>query len=124
MLRHFGGILQTGGHLLLFVPALPFLFSDMDRVLCHHRRYLLAGLRSAVEKAGFQIVCSRYFDLLGILPWWLVNTVGGKKSFNQAHPRLYDRVGIPVTRAAGSLAPPYRKKCDPCCTLKLMRRFV
>lgn len=105
-LRHFCRILRPGGHLLLFVPALPFLFSNMDRVLCHYRRYLLKGLRHEVENAGFKLVRSRYFDLLGILPWFLVNTLGGKKSFNQDHARLYDRVGIPITRAAESLIPP------------------
>lgn len=109
-LRHFGRILRPGGHLLLFVPALPFLFSNMDRVLCHHRRYLLKGLRHEVENAGFELVCSRYFDFLGILPWFLINTLGGKESFNQAHARLYDRVGIPLTRAVESiLRPPVGK---------------
>jgi SAM-dependent methyltransferase len=105
-LIHFSRILRPGGHLLLFVPALPFLFSNMDRVLCHYRRYLLKGLRHTVKNSGFELVRSRYFDFLGILPWFLVNTLGGKESFNQAHARLYDRVGIPLTRAVESIIPP------------------
>jgi SAM-dependent methyltransferase len=105
-LRQFSRILRPGGNLLLFVPALPFLFSDMDQVLGHHRRYLLKGLRKGVESAGLELVRSRYFDLLGILPWFLVNTLGRKKSFNQAQAQLYDRVGIPLTRTVESIGPP------------------
>lgn len=106
ILRHFSRTLRSGGHLLLFVPALPFLFSNLDRVLGHYRRYLIKELHYAIQKAGFELVCSRYFDLLGILPWWLINTIGGKRVFNQAQARLYDRVGIPVTRFIESIAAP------------------
>ncbi len=31
--------LKPGGHLLIFVPALPFLYSKMDNKLGHYRRY-------------------------------------------------------------------------------------
>src|SRR5215475_3171635 len=39
--------LAPGGRILIFVPALPFLMSSMDRGLGHFRRYTLAALATA-----------------------------------------------------------------------------
>jgi hypothetical protein len=48
----------------------------------------------------------RYFDLLGVAPWWFVNTVCGKRSFDARMARLYDRLFVPVTRALESAFDP------------------
>lgn len=103
-------ILRPGGHLLLFVPALPWLFSPLDALVGHRRRYTRAGLHRIVAAANLAIVDLRYFDLLGVLPWWLVNTLGGKRSFDPRMARLYDRIGVPLTRAfERALRPPLGK---------------
>lgn len=103
-------ITRPGGHLLLFVPALPFLFSELDRQFGHFRRYRRSELRAKVGEAGFEIRLARYFDILGVAPWWLLNTVGGKTDFDPKMVRLYDRIGVPLTRFAERvLAPPLGK---------------
>lgn len=99
-------LLRPGGHLLIFVPALKFLFSEHDRYIGHYRRYHLTELRDLVRGAGFEVVFSRYFDLLGVLPWWLINTIGGKVTMEPGMANLYDRLGVPVTRAMENLFPP------------------
>jgi SAM-dependent methyltransferase len=91
-------ILKRGGHLLLFVPSLGFLFSDFDRVLGHSRRYHLSPLVSMVKSAGFEIVVRRYFDLIGIVPWWLGYTLGGSTSLNLNLARFYDRFVVSSSR--------------------------
>jgi len=90
--------LRPGGHLLLFVPALPGLFSPMDEVLGHHRRYTLAELTAKVVEAGFTVRTSGYRDLLGVAAWWLIHRVMGNTGFNRSAARFYDRVGVPLTR--------------------------
>ena len=90
--------LRPGGHLLLFVPALPALFSPMDEALGHHRRYTLGELRAKVTEAGFTVPTAGYRDLLGVLAWWLVHRVMGNTGFNRQAARFYDRVGVPLTR--------------------------
>lgn len=90
--------LQPGGHLLLFVPALPALFSPMDEVLGHHRRYTRSELVAKVEEAGFTVRTSGYRDLLGVAAWWLVHRVMGNTGFNRSAAKFYDRVGVPLTR--------------------------
>ena len=52
-------ILRPGGHLLLFVPALPALFAPIDDILGHYRRYRLEPLAAIAEAAGFTLVEDR-----------------------------------------------------------------
>lgn len=105
-LRKIGRVLRPGGHLLVFVPAMPSLYSRLDEILGHHRRYTRKNLSGIAEAADFEIVTLRYFDLLGVLPWWLINTLGRKESFDAGLSRLYDRVCVPVSRLLESLASP------------------
>jgi SAM-dependent methyltransferase len=103
-------ILQPGGRLLLFVPALPFLYSRIDEIYGHFRRYTRVSLLAALEGAGFAVRWRRYMDMLGVLPWFLVNTLGRKTSFDPSSVRLYDRFGVPLTKVCESvLAPPIGK---------------
>ena len=97
-MRSIHDLLRPGGRLLLFVPAMPSLYSEIDRRKGHYRRYTRAGLNRLTTEAGFRILRLRYFDLLGIVPWWLVNTVGGSTEFDPRLTRLYDAVGVPFTR--------------------------
>lgn len=97
-LEGFRQILTPGGHLLLFVPALKFLFSDLDALVGHYRRYHRDDLERLVRAAGFEIVESRYFDAIGILPWWLFNTKMGATKFNTFLTKVYDHLFVPLSR--------------------------
>lgn len=99
-------ILRPGGHLLLFVPAMPALYSAFDREVGHFRRYRRAELGQRLSAAAFRVVDLRYMDTLGIVPWWLVNTIGGRKDIDPRMAGLYDRIGVPVTRAVEGLVTP------------------
>ena len=90
--------LHADGSLLLYVPALNFLFSKLDEEHGHFRRYSKSGLKSKVAAAGFKIVKARYVDLLGILPWRVFNKWLKKTEFNPAMVQLYDRFGNPTTK--------------------------
>lgn len=105
-LRRIRDLLKPGGHLLLFVPALPVLFSKLDRTYGHFRRYTRRGLVDRVAEADLAVLRVRYFDLLGVVPWWLLNTLGGAVEFNPSLVRLYDAVGVPLTRAVESVFSP------------------
>jgi SAM-dependent methyltransferase len=104
-LRGLREVLRPGGYLLLFVPALPALYSPLDRLLGHHRRYLRHDLAQAVEQAGLTLVSNQYMDVLGSLAWWLINRKLGARAFNPAMVRLYDRFGVPTTRALEAVLP-------------------
>jgi len=102
--------LRPGGYLLLFVPALKFLFSDLDALHGHFRRYQLDEINDRTRAAGFEIIRSRYFDTVGVMPWWLLNTLMGATTFNPFLIRIYDAVLAPVSRVIDKLInPPFGK---------------
>lgn len=110
VLRQSNRVLRRGGHLLLFVPALMALYSPLDRLVGHYRRYHKAALRAQVENAGFAIRHCRYFDALGVLPWLVVNRLGGARRFNPTAAALYDAIGVPIARAIERhISPPLGK---------------
>jgi hypothetical protein len=90
--------LPAGGRILIFVPALPSLMSDMDRDLGHFRRYTLRELTAKCTAAGFQIKLARYFDVFGVLPWWMKYRVLKSTGMKAREVRFHDRFIVPISR--------------------------
>lgn len=97
--------LRPGGALLLFVPALRFLFSRLDLEHGHFRRYEKHELETKVQQVGFDVAGAKYVDALGIIPWLVFNKWLGRTDFNEGMVRLYDSIGIPITRFLERLLP-------------------
>ena len=70
-LRSIASMLRPGGHVVILVPAMPALFGSLDEELGHHRRYTRRSLSERIAAAGFQVKCSFYFNILGMLGWWV-----------------------------------------------------
>jgi SAM-dependent methyltransferase len=62
--------LAPGGHLILLVPAMKALHSNLDIHLGHHRRYTAGMLRKLLSEAGFEVQTTRYMNALGAIGWW------------------------------------------------------
>jgi SAM-dependent methyltransferase len=99
-------LLSPGGTLCLFVPALPALYSDFDRLVGHYRRYTRASLKSVVERGGFETVRAIYFDAPGVPAWLLMCRLLGRTEFQAGPVEFYDRWIVPATRALESLVRP------------------
>jgi len=101
--------LKPGGHLLIFVPALSWLYSQADEELGHFRRYHKKALKRLAEEAGFAVQDVKYFDIAGIIPWYVYFRLL-KRGFGKAPVSAYDRVVVPVMRRVERLlAPPVGK---------------
>jgi SAM-dependent methyltransferase len=109
-LRAVHSILPANGHLLLFVPANRWLMGSMDHQLGHFRRYTVDELTSKCRSAGFRIRFAEYFDVLGIIPWWLKYCLLKSEHMEPAAVRLYDRCVVPISRTLERVvAPPVGK---------------
>jgi SAM-dependent methyltransferase len=97
--------LGPNGHLLIFVPALPWLYSPFDKVIGHFRRYRKHDLVELAERTGFATVSARYFDVAGILPWY-VKFVLLKNMMSGASVSLYDKLVVPGMRLVEGIVPP------------------
>lgn len=54
-------LLKPNGYILLTVPAYQFLWSELDIVLKHYRRYTASQLQSKLERAGYEVKKISYF---------------------------------------------------------------
>jgi SAM-dependent methyltransferase len=104
-LRTAATLLRPGAHLVLFVPSLPFLYGTIDAEVHHHRRYTKATLSAAVRSAGLELQRIEYFDLLGIVPWFIAGRVV-RRTPSGGRLRGYDRFVTPVCRAFDRLVGP------------------
>lgn len=62
-------LLKPNGVLVLTVPAFNSLYSPIDKKIGHYRRYSKKSICMKMQKAGFKIEKTRYWNLLGLLGW-------------------------------------------------------
>ena len=78
--------LNTGGIIVLTVPAHNWLFSDFDNAIGHYKRYTKNILRNEMREAGFQEISSRYFFVTLVFPAFLFRRLpyifGRKRSYS------------------------------------------
>jgi SAM-dependent methyltransferase len=91
-------ILPKGGMLLLYVPALSFLFGKLDYSFNHYRRYEKNSLLRKLKEARFEILKCKYINLVGVASWFLSSRVLRKKMLNPFEIKVYDKFIIPVIR--------------------------
>ncbi len=102
--------LEKNGRLIVFVPALSFLYSEFDKHIGHFRRYSKRELVSKCEAAHFKIIFARYFDLPGILPWLIKYRIFRSLKMESGAVQLYDRSVVPIAKILESVvAPPLGK---------------
>ncbi len=103
-LRALFDCLREGGRVIIYVPAFNLLFSAMDTLVGHHRRYRRRELARKLEAAGFRIDTARYVDSLGFFSALAYRLLGSKSGV--ISPRavsLYDRFVFPVSRVLDRL---------------------
>jgi SAM-dependent methyltransferase len=94
--------LSDGGHVLLTVPAHPCLWTQMDEVVGHHRRYTPSRLERLLRDGGFEIVRFSPYNAL-LMPVKLGFVVfdrlkrrlapgAPKRSYNEVPPRPVNRM--------------------------------
>ncbi|MDQ2974607.1 MAG: class I SAM-dependent methyltransferase [Acidobacteriota bacterium] len=102
--------LDAGGRVFIFVPAFQWLYGNFDKGVGHFRRYTKAELESKCRDAGFKILKSTYFDLMGVLPWWIQYRLLRASTLKPGAVKFYDSYLVSITKAFESLvAPPFGK---------------
>jgi predicted SAM-dependent methyltransferase len=67
--------LVPGGHLIVMVPAMQFLYGSLDRAFGHFRRYTKETMGSIIRKASFKIMKSEYVNVIGMFGWFLYGRI-------------------------------------------------
>lgn len=104
-LRGFSEILPAGGRVVLFVPAGPALYGEVDRQLGHHRRYTKDGLKALLERTGFRVVELSSMNAVGMLAWYLRAHVTKSARLSPWDARIFDML-VPLLRLEDRLRLP------------------
>jgi hypothetical protein len=98
--------LSPGGHVVLWVPAFQLLYSRFDDLLGHYRRYRLHRLAALVTACGFKVVDARYANAPGWFSWLVGARLLDRIPTSPKVITLFDRVAVPVVRAAERVVRP------------------
>lgn len=90
--------LHPGGLLLAYVPAFQCLWSSLDDMVGHYRRYRHRTLQQLVHAEGFVIERTRYADSLGFIATFVFRLLRKKSdSLTASSIRFYDRWIFPTS---------------------------
>lgn len=91
--------LRKNGVIIIYVPAFQSIYSSMDELVGHFRRYRKGHLWFMANRSGLDVKKLHYVDAPGYLAS-LVFKLGGNKQGNisQGSVKLYDSVVFPVSR--------------------------
>lgn len=105
-LRSIGSMLQPQGRAVILVPALQALFGSLDRELGHQRRYTRKILAGLMREAGFRVEQMFYFNLVGVLGWWVNARLRKAPRLPLAQVRYFDSL-VPALRLEDRMPLPF-----------------
>jgi SAM-dependent methyltransferase len=89
--------LVIGGVAKVLVPAQMELYSNMDKIVGHHRRYSKEELINKFSKVGFRIEYCRYFDFIGYFASFFYKLFINKGVIDERSLILYDKLIFPLS---------------------------
>lgn len=91
--------LRDGGTLILYLPALSWLFSELDRKVGHFRRYHRTGIINVLESSGFTVTQCQYVDSLGV-PIGIIFKYFGHRdgSVSKWQVQVFDKIVFPMSK--------------------------
>lgn len=91
--------LKKDGIIIIYVPAFQSLYSSMDKLVEHHRRYRKSRLRKMASDNNLNIVSLRYCDPIGYAAAVAFKASGNKSGvISPRQVKIYDRLAFPVSR--------------------------
>ncbi|MBI3781865.1 MAG: glycosyltransferase [Deltaproteobacteria bacterium] len=96
-LATFAQLLEPGGRLVLQVPAMSWLYGEIDRAIGHVRRYQRAELMDKLRAHGFEVDEARYFNLPGVIGWFLNAVLLRRRTVPGVQARLANLL-VPLLR--------------------------
>jgi hypothetical protein len=111
-LNYLAKFLNPGGNLIIYVPALNWLYGSWDRKIGHYRRYSKARLAGVIDEAGLTVRKIHYVNAIAIPAWYAFSKLGIRRNDDNgdqapsAELKAWDRYVIPVTRFVESVVRP------------------
>jgi glycosyltransferase involved in cell wall biosynthesis len=104
VLRRLFETVPEGCRVVVLVPFGMRLYSEFDRLLGHFRRYEAGELEGKFRDAGFAVEKQMFFNKVGVLAWWVSNTLGGQRALKAWQLRIYNAF-TPIFRLLDRVLP-------------------
>ncbi len=95
-------LLNAGGRAVILVPNSPYLFSSLDQVLGHKRRYTRESLQKAGQEAGLALEKMIPFNRLGTLGWVINGKLLKRKHFSLFQIKMLNLI-VPLLKLLDKL---------------------
>ena len=96
LLRLYKHLKARNGYLCIFVPARQEIYSELDLIFGHFRRYHKTELRQKLLKSGFEIKHIKYFNLIGYFLWAVNFRFLKQTEFKSGHVSFFDKKIFPL----------------------------
>lgn len=106
LLRSLLQSLDSGGRLILVVPAMEALHGSIDRGVGNLRRYEMDALGELLRAAGFKIESMRFFNCLGAIAWYVNAKILRRSRVPGLQASLNDRMAW-LLRKEGKFEPSF-----------------
>jgi len=90
-LRNLKVYLKKGGALVLMGPNFSWLYGSLDKSVGHHRRYDIKDLKDKIIRSGYFPEKIFYFNMAGIITWFIAGKILRKKIFPQKACKKLDK---------------------------------
>jgi len=88
-------MLKKNGILVVLVPCHKFLFNVIDSHIGHFRRYTKKDLEKKIKESNFKIDKIFYFNMLGIIGWYINGNLCKNPQVNPKSLKFFDKM-VPV----------------------------
>ena len=95
--------LAPGGRAIVLVPRGPGLYTRLDEVLGHRRRYTRAGLHGILEAGGFEVERIADFNRVTTPAWWFNGRVLKRERFSKVQLKIVNMMTWLFRRLEGVL---------------------
>lgn len=99
-------ILNPGGRIVHFVPALRALYGEADRTIGHFRRYERAEVIAKAEAAGLIVERAAWFNIAGVFAWIVVNKILRQQNTSGGQFSAFNKM-VPVFRSFEKIFPTF-----------------
>lgn len=105
-LATFRDVIEPGGHVLVYVPAIQAAYGPLDAELGHHRRYSKRDLAASFASTGLELRTLRYTNPIGLLGWMFNSHVAKARHHSLGQVQMFERLIAPWALPLERLIPP------------------
>jgi len=96
-LRTSSELLSPDGLILIYIPAHPWLYSDLDKQSGHYRRYTRKTVKKLLNDSGLNLVSLKNFETMGLIPYLIIYRLLRSTSAGGFNGAIFSKAILPLS---------------------------